>query len=283
MSFDSENNNNIFTKENLDDYLKQVSKVLRKSLGKNSHTEIILIGGAAILTNYEFRNSTTDVDAVIRATSNIREAVNKIGDENNLPFNWLNDDFINTNSFSDKLVEVSQYYKTFSNVLEVRTISSEYLIAMKLRSGRRYKNDLSDVVGILAEHQANGKPISKENIIKAVEKLYGNWETALPQSTRDFVNYIFSNENYNVIYMETRQSEIRSKQLLLSFEEEYPKTLTSENVDTILQNLISKKDEEKSFIKKPLVLGSRQETPENSNINKFQKSSTINSTKRTKR
>ena len=40
--------------------------------------------------------------------------------------------------------EIPKYYKTFSNVLQVRTISAEYLIVMKLMAGRQYKNDLSN-------------------------------------------------------------------------------------------------------------------------------------------
>ena len=58
---------------------------------------------------------------------------------------------------NDGLHEVSVYYRTFSNVLTIRTITAEYLLAMKLMSGRRYKNDLSDIVGILWEHQKKDK------------------------------------------------------------------------------------------------------------------------------
>jgi hypothetical protein len=35
----------------------------------------------------------------------------------------------------------------------VRTVTGEYLIAMKLMSGRQYKNDISDIVGILREQR----------------------------------------------------------------------------------------------------------------------------------
>lgn len=52
-----------------------------------------------------------------------------------------------TASYTPKLRYYSKYYKTFSNVLTVRTVTAEYLVAMKLKSGRKYKNDLSDVVG----------------------------------------------------------------------------------------------------------------------------------------
>ena len=72
-------------------------------------------------------------------------------------------------------MEVSVYYKTYSNILTVRTVAAEYLIAMKLLSGRKYKYDLSDIAGILTEHQKNGKPITREAVDKAVITLYGDW------------------------------------------------------------------------------------------------------------
>lgn len=49
-------NVNTFTKDNLDNYLKELAKEYRKLVGKNMPAEIILIGGASILTNYGFRD-----------------------------------------------------------------------------------------------------------------------------------------------------------------------------------------------------------------------------------
>ena len=61
----SSENKNFFTRENLDTYLKELAKEFRKLNGKDMPAEIILIGGAAILANYGFRDMTTDVDAII--------------------------------------------------------------------------------------------------------------------------------------------------------------------------------------------------------------------------
>ena len=58
-----------FTKENLDTYLKELGKEFLQINGKSAFAEIILVGGAAILANYSFREGTNDVDAVIRATA----------------------------------------------------------------------------------------------------------------------------------------------------------------------------------------------------------------------
>ena len=73
--------NTTFTKENLDYYLSRLAKEYRKRNGTQIRAEIILIGGAAVLTNYGFRDMTYDVDAIIRASSSMKEAINFIGDE----------------------------------------------------------------------------------------------------------------------------------------------------------------------------------------------------------
>lgn len=156
-----------FTKENIDTYLKEVAKEYRKLVGKGMPAEIIILGGGSVLINYGFREMTTDIDAIINAASGMKDAINRVGDRYNLPNGWLNADFRRTESFSSRLVQFSEYYRTYSNVVTIRTVSAEYLIAMKLRSGRRYKHDLSDVMGMLMEHEATGKPISLEQIKRA--------------------------------------------------------------------------------------------------------------------
>lgn len=106
-----------FTKEKLDYYLKELAKEFRKRNGKNTSAEIVLVGGAAILANYGFREMTYDIDAVITASSAMKEAVYAVGDRLGLPNDWLNADFKNTSSYSPKLSQYSKYYRTCSNVL----------------------------------------------------------------------------------------------------------------------------------------------------------------------
>ena len=161
-----------FTKENLDNCLRELGKEFRKLNGTAMKAEITLIGGAAILANYGFRDSTYDVDAIIQSSSAMKDAVNRVGDKMGLPNGWLNADFTRTSSYSPKLTTFSTYYKTFSNVLTVRTISGAYLVAMKLMAGRQYKNDISDIVGILQEQENRGQPLTMGQITQAVEDLY---------------------------------------------------------------------------------------------------------------
>ncbi len=229
---------NSFTRENLDTYLKELAKEFRKLNGKTLKAEIILVGGAAILANYGFRHMTMDIDAIIYASSAMKEAINKIGNKHNLPYGWLNTDFMKTSSYSPKLTQYSVYYRTYSNVLTIRTITSEYLIAMKLRSGRKYKNDLSDIVGILSEHKKFQNNITINDINKAVYDLYGGWED-FPLDSKQFIEELLENENFEKVYITTKENETISKNLLIQFEENYKNTLTESNLDSILKALKS--------------------------------------------
>ena len=202
--------------------------------------EIVLVGGAAILTNYGFRDMTTDIDAVIHAASSMKDAINYVGDKFDLPNGWLNSDFMHTGSYSPKLDEFSLYYKSFYGVLSVRTISAEYLIAMKLRSGRKYKNDLSDVIGILAEHEKRGTPITLEKIDTAVVNLYGGWND-FPEDSKPFIEDALKNGNLENIYASVKNGEIESKDILIGFEKDYPKVAKESNINDILKSLYERK------------------------------------------
>ena len=70
-----------------------------------------------MLINYGFREMTYDMDAIIQASSSMKDAINHVGDRLGLPNGWLNTDFMKTSSYTPKLIQYSKYYKTFSNVL----------------------------------------------------------------------------------------------------------------------------------------------------------------------
>lgn len=206
--------------------------------------ELTLIGGAAILVNYWFRDSTYDVDAIIQASSAMKDAVNRVGDKFGLPNGWLNADFTRTSSYSPKLAAFSTYYKTFSNVLTVRTISGAYLVAMKLMAGRQYKNDISDIVGILQEQENRGQPLTMGQITQAVEDLYSGWEK-LPQGSQALLEQILEDSKTGELYQVYREQERLAKESLLEFEQEYPGAAKEENVENILRALKEKKEQEK--------------------------------------
>lgn len=232
-----------FTKDNLDACLRQLAKEFRRLNGTAVPAEIILVGGAAVLVNYGFRDMTYDVDALIQASSSMKDAINRVGDALGLPNAWLNSDFTRTSSYSPKLVQFSKYYKTYSNVLTVRTVSGEYLVAMKLMSGRKFKNDISDIVGILREEKQAGTPISPEQIDRAVCNLYGGWEQ-MPKDSIDLVKEILRNDDLDGLYAKYRSTEQQTKSELISFEENKPNALREDNLGEILTALRKKKSRE---------------------------------------
>ncbi len=233
---------NTFNKNNLDAYLKELAKLFRKQNGKGATAEIVLVGGAAILVNYGFRDMTTDIDAVIHASTSMKDAINQIGDRYNLPNGWLNADFARTTSYTSKLDEFSKHYKTFSGVLQVRSISAEYLIAMKLKSGRKYKNDLSDIVGILAEHEKRGQPITWDSVDLAMRHLYQGWD-GVTEDTIAFIRNVFKTGNYIEMFGQLQEQEKRARDVLVEFQQQHPNTVTKSNVDAILRQLQSHRPE----------------------------------------
>lgn len=230
----------VFKKDNLDFYLKELAKEYKKLVGRNMPAEIILIGGAAVIANYGFRDMTTDVDVIISAASAIKDAINRIGDRFNLPNGWMNADFQMTGSYSSKLLQYSSFYKTFNQVLNVRVVTGEYMVAMKLRAFRQYKNDLSDIIGILAEHEKRGDPLTFELIEKAVIDLYGSWDD-FPKGAQDFFVNTLATGKYEKVYELVRQNEKDTRIDLIDFEEKYPGAIKTDDVDNVLQNLRTRK------------------------------------------
>ena len=231
------------TKENLDTYLKELAKQFRKLNGKAMPAEITLIGGASILINYGFRDSTYDVDALIQASSAMKDAINYVTDTLGLPNGWLNEDFKNTKSYTPRMVNYSKYYRTFSNVLVVRTITGEYLVAMKLMAYRQYKHDISDIVGILREQKNSGDPLTLERIDKAVKDLYDNWDN-LPENAKNMIESILANEDMDALYEAYANEEAAAKDALITFEDKYPDVLKEDNLADILNHLLKEQNAE---------------------------------------
>lgn len=234
-----------FTKENIDTFLKEVAKRYRKLNKNGMRAEIILIGGASILINYGFRNSTYDVDAMIYASSAMKDAINYVTDSMSLPNGWLNEDFKKTTSYTPRLVNYSQYYRTFSNVVDVRTVTGEYLVAMKLKAFRPYKHDISDIVGIFREHIQIGAPLTFERIDTAVKNLYDSWDN-IPSKAFDLIQHILTAEDLDSLFELSAQEESVSKITLIDFENDYPNTLSDDNLEDILSHLMKKNTNEKS-------------------------------------
>ena len=232
-----------FTKHNLDQYLKELAKEFRKRNGKAMPAEIILIGGASVVINYGFREMTYDMDAIINAASSMKDAIDTVGDRYELPTGWMNDDFMKTESYTPRIAAFAKYYRTYSNVVTFRTITGEYLVAMKLRSGREYKYDRSDVIGILWEQEKMGDPLSMERIKKAVIDLYDSYDV-LTEDVKEFIEKAIQDGGYAEIYERVRQAEAENRKNLLEYQEEKPGVIRGDNVHDIIAALKKRKDQQ---------------------------------------
>ncbi|MCD8398619.1 MAG: DUF6036 family nucleotidyltransferase [Lachnospiraceae bacterium] len=227
------------TKDNMNVILNDMAKQFRKKAGRNASAEIILIGGASVLANYDFRESTMDIDAFGRIPSMLKDIARETGDKYNLENGWFNSDFMKTESYSPQLVQYSKYYRTFANVMEVRTINSEHLIAMKLKSNRDYRSDQSDIAGILLSHESKNDPITFERIDKAVSDLYGGWQN-MPEHAKDNIQATLDRKNYESEYQRIRSEEKENAKTLITFEQDYPNVLSGDNIKDILSSLKKK-------------------------------------------
>lgn len=225
-----------FSKDNIDYYLNELGKEIRRQMGRSAKVELIIVGGASVIINYGFRNSTTDIDGYTSSVGSIKDMINSVSDKNNLPNGWLNSDFKRTRSFSPRLTEVSTYYKTFSHALVVRCVEREYLVAMKLASMRSYKNDSSDIVGIIKYYKDQKDAITKQEIINAVIKLYGSKEYISAESY-DYLDGVLAADDLTKLAESIRIDEKNNKTLIMEFEQNYEEVVTSDNINEILSKL----------------------------------------------
>jgi hypothetical protein len=126
--------------------------------------------------------------------------------------------------------------------MTIRTVAAEYLIAMKLASGRQYKNDLSDIAGILAEHEKSDQPITMDMIRQAVIDLYDEWDI-IPETSREFIADVMNNGDYNSIREEIMNEEKEMKDALIEFDNNNPGAVNRENFAAIVSQLKKKREE----------------------------------------
>lgn len=152
----------------------------------------------------------------------------------------MNSDFCRTKLYSPHLIQYSKFYKRFNQILNVRTVTREYLVAMKLISFRAYKRDKSDIVGIIESHKNSVRPIQIDEVQTAVENLYGNWDV-ITDEAKEFVEKVLLG---TVSYEIEMLGEDEGKEILLEIEEKYDNVLNTSNVNTILEQIRAKRKSE---------------------------------------
>ena len=141
---------------------------------------------------------------------------------------------------------LDQYLKELAKEFRKRNgkaVTGEYLVAMKLMSGRKYKYDLSDVIGILWEQEKKGSPFGLEQIKKASAELYGSYDK-LPSDSRAFIESAVLEGKYGELYNRIRQMEAENKEILIEYQERKPGVMNSDNVNSILEAIRKKRSGE---------------------------------------
>ena len=109
--------------------------------------ELCLLGGTVMVLAFRSRASTKDVDAIFQPSSVIREAAAEVGEELNLPKDWLND---GAKGFISERHEVEAGDLPQFDALRVTAPTPEYMLAMKcfaarLPAGPDEKGDEEDI------------------------------------------------------------------------------------------------------------------------------------------
>ena len=126
----------MLTKEKMQGYLCRIGDELA---AKGLVGDLILAGGASMCLVHSARDMTKDIDALYEPKDVINEIAALIAKEDGLDAGWLNDGvkgFITDTARTEEFLSL--------NGLRVATVAPEYLLAMKLVSGRYGEQDYSD-------------------------------------------------------------------------------------------------------------------------------------------
>jgi hypothetical protein len=148
------------TQNDINNYLSQLGAELATLLtaqGVNETIQILVIGGAYMVTQVQNRETTHDIDAVLLdvlpenimndwRSQLLLKAARKVASRNKIPRHWFNDDaalFIAETMRPDRI-----YYATFGP-LEVYVPSRECILASKIMTYR--DKDREDINALLQE------------------------------------------------------------------------------------------------------------------------------------
>jgi len=207
---------NYISSDKIDEYLNDLAENYKKISEKKEKVEIILVGGAAVLLNYKFRKTTNDIDYSNKINIEIEKAAKLTALKYKLSEKWLNNDFTYMIKDYKKLIEFTIPYKTMADILDIKTVSPECLIALKLKALRENKHDTSDIAGILMECKEKGKPLDLNKIFETVNKIYGK-EDGISEYAENMINNLFNNNDFKNDYNYLRKRENLFREIYKEF------------------------------------------------------------------
>lgn len=167
------------------DHLTQALRRLGElALAEGTELELSLYGGAVFTLVYGSRDSTKDIDALIRPTDLGRRLARQVAREQGLPEDWINADV--AQFLSEQEAKRPLPAETFGPGISVTVPTAAYLLALKLRACRPalpgYPGDEPDIRFLLGKI----KPASPTE----VEALFGRFfpHDVLSEQAEDIID-----------------------------------------------------------------------------------------------
>ena len=145
--------------------------------------EVSLYGETVFTLVYASRDSTKDVDAIVRPTKVARELALRVAKELGLHDDWLNDDVRFFVAEQEAKRELNEHQ--FGGGVKVMVPTASYLLAMKLRACRPplpgYPGDYADIKFLLTKMEINS--------VEAAESIHEKFfpHDLLPVATKEVV------------------------------------------------------------------------------------------------
>ncbi len=129
-------------RENMVTYLNAFATIMKQTYG-NISFDMLIVGGSAIALKNGYRNNTMDIDSDIRCTVKVSDAIKQVAMIYGIYEDWLNQDFMYTESYSRRLTENAIYYTTLQGVVNVYLVNDLDQLCMKATAYRQ--KDLRDI------------------------------------------------------------------------------------------------------------------------------------------
>lgn len=164
------------SKEQIQVCLEALNEELRTMAVKG---EVCLYGGAVMCLVFDARPSTKDVDAVFKPEQQMREAIKRVGEQQHMREDWLND------AVKGFVVPHPQRVLLELSHLKVYIPEADYLLAMKTLAARAETTDRQDVKFLIQLLQLQ----TPQAVFAILEKYYPKQQ--IKPATQFFVEELF--------------------------------------------------------------------------------------------
>lgn len=160
--------------------IRRLGLLNQELAARNITGEICIVGGAAMVLAFGSRQSTEDIDALMKPSSEIRTIAAQIAQEHSFPSGWIND---GVKGFFSQRKEMETIEILTLSHLRVVYPQPEYILAMKCIAARvgvdRY--DSQDVKFLISHLGLK----NAEEVLKVVSEFYE--PARIPAKTQFFV------------------------------------------------------------------------------------------------